>query len=116
MQIDGGPSLCQTKYIDTLLQHFGLEDYKPIATPMEPILCLSLHESSDAFNVFVYQKVVGWLIYVCITRLDIQALANSQVYLLLLEWYPSLWVVLSQVGIMATKFTCFFGFRLGWML
>ena len=35
MQIDGGISLCQTKYIETLLQHFGLEDCKPIATPME---------------------------------------------------------------------------------
>ena len=35
-QIDGIMSLCQTKYIETLLQHLGLEDYKPIATPMEP--------------------------------------------------------------------------------
>ena len=35
MQIDGGIALFQTKYIETLLQRFGLEDYKPIATPME---------------------------------------------------------------------------------
>ena len=34
-QVDGRIVLCQTKYIQTLLRRFGLEDYKPIATPME---------------------------------------------------------------------------------
>ena len=37
MQVDGGIALCQSKYIDTLLQCFGLEDCKPIATPMEMV-------------------------------------------------------------------------------
>ena len=71
MQLNGGMPLCQTKYIETLLQCFGLEDYKPIATPMELGLCLSFHDVDDVFNVGMYQKVVGCLIYVCITRLDI---------------------------------------------
>ena len=35
MQVDGEIALCQSKYIDTLLQCFGLEDCKTIATPME---------------------------------------------------------------------------------
>ena len=34
-QCDGGIALCQTRYIETLLCKFGLEDCKPIATPME---------------------------------------------------------------------------------
>ena len=54
MQIDGGIALCQTKYIETLLQRFGLEDCKPIATPMETGLRLSLHDAGDAFDVVLY--------------------------------------------------------------
>ena len=46
MHIDGGIALCQTKHIETLLQHFGLEDCKPIAIPMEIGLQLSLIENS----------------------------------------------------------------------
>ena len=34
-QCDGGIALCQTQYVETLLRRFGLEDNKPIATPME---------------------------------------------------------------------------------
>ena len=71
-QCDGGIALCQTKYIETLLQHFGLEDCKPIATPMETGLQLSLHDAGGAFDVVLYQQAVGCLIYVCITRLAVQ--------------------------------------------
>ena len=48
-------ALCQTKYIETLLQCFGLEECKPIATPMETGLCLSLHDAGNAFDVVLYQ-------------------------------------------------------------
>ena len=58
MQVGGGIALCQSKYIDTLLQRFGLEDCKPIATPMETGLRLSLHDAGDAFDVVLYQQVV----------------------------------------------------------
>ena len=34
MQVDGGITLCQIEIIYTLLQRFGLEECKPIATPM----------------------------------------------------------------------------------
>jgi hypothetical protein len=72
MHVDGGMALCQMEYIDTLLQHFGLEDCKPIATPMEVGLRLSLHDARDAFDVVLYQQAVGCLLYLCITRPDIQ--------------------------------------------
>eukprot|EP00250_Pteridium_aquilinum_P010876 c19689_g3_i1 orf=64-1296(+) len=71
-QCDGGIALCQTKYIETLLRRFSLEDCKPIATPMETGLKLSLHDAGDHFDVTLYQTAVGCLIYVCITRPDIQ--------------------------------------------
>ena len=44
-QCDGGIALCQTKYIETVLHRFGLEDCKPIATPMETGLHLSIHDA-----------------------------------------------------------------------
>ena len=68
MQVDGGIALCQSKYIDILLQRFGLDDCKPIATPMETGLRLSLHDARDAFDVVLYQQAVGCLIYLCITQ------------------------------------------------
>ena len=70
-QCDGGYVLCQTKYIETLLHRFGLEDCKPIATPMETCLKLSLHDAGDYFDVTLYQQAIGCLIYLCITRPDI---------------------------------------------
>ncbi|MCO5599556.1 hypothetical protein L7F22_053662 [Adiantum nelumboides] len=71
-QCDGGIALCQEGYIETLLCKFGLEDCKPIATPMETGLKLSLHDAGDLADVTLYQTAVGCLIYVCNTRPDIQ--------------------------------------------
>ena len=75
---DGGIDLLQTKYIETLQRRFGLEDYKPMATPMEIGLYLSIHDTRYYFDVVLYYQLVGCLIYVCITRPDIQY-AISQV-------------------------------------
>ncbi|KAH7300819.1 hypothetical protein KP509_24G080000 [Ceratopteris richardii] len=77
MQVDVGMALCQTKYIDILLQRFGLEDCKPIATSMETGFRLSLHDSGDAFDVVLYQQAIEWLIYLCITRPDIQFVVSE---------------------------------------
>ena len=70
--------MCQTKYIETLLCRFNLEDCKPIATPMETGLHLSIHDVEDYFDVMLYQHAMGFFIYVCILRVDIQ-FAVSQV-------------------------------------
>ena len=70
-QCDGGIALCQTQYVETLLRRFSLKDCKPIATPMEIGLKLSLHDAGDLFDVTLYHQVVGCLIYVCITRPNI---------------------------------------------
>ena len=60
--------MLQTKYIETLLRRFGLEDCKPIATSMETSLHLSIHDDGDYFDVTLYQQAVGCLVYLCITR------------------------------------------------
>ena len=54
-QVDGGIALCQTKYIETLLHRFGPKDCKPIATPMEIGLHLSIHDAGDYFDGMLYQ-------------------------------------------------------------
>ena len=51
LQCDGGIALCQTKFVETLLQCFGLQYCKPIVIPMETSLQLGLHDASNAFNV-----------------------------------------------------------------
>ncbi|RYA73307.1 hypothetical protein DD595_25120, partial [Enterobacter cloacae complex sp. 4DZ3-17B2] len=71
-QCDGGIALCQKSYIETLLCKFGLEDCKPIATPMKTGLKLTLHEAGYPADVTLYQTAIGCLIYVCNTRPDIQ--------------------------------------------
>ena len=70
--------MLQTKYIETLLCIFGLEDCKPIATPMETCLHLSIHDAGDYFDVILYLHAMGCLLYLCITRPYIQY-AVSQV-------------------------------------
>ena len=72
-QCDGGIALCQTKYIETFLRRFGLEDCKPIATPMEIGLHMSNQDAGDYFDVVPYhQQGVGCLIYVCSASPNIQ--------------------------------------------
>ena len=39
---------------------------------METGLHLSVHDARDYFDAVLYQQAVGCLIYVCITRQDIQ--------------------------------------------
>ena len=56
----------------SILRRFGLEDCKPIATPMETRLKLTFHDAGDYIDVTLYQTAIGCLIYVCITRPDLQ--------------------------------------------
>ena len=66
--------MLQTKYIESLLRRFDLEDCKPFATPMEVGLHLSVHDAGEYFDAV---QAVGCLIYVCITRPDIQYVVSQ---------------------------------------
>ncbi|GJU30928.1 ribonuclease H-like domain-containing protein [Tanacetum coccineum] len=66
--------LYQRKYCLELLSEYGLLACKPAATPLQQNAVLGYEESqSDKFlsNMSEYQKIVGKLIYLSITRLDI---------------------------------------------
>ena len=69
--------MCHTQYGETLLRRFFLEDNKPIATPMEIGLKLSLHDVGDPVDVTLYQQALGCLIYVFIMRPDIEFVVSQ---------------------------------------
>ena len=71
-------SLSQRSYIDAIIRHFGLEDSKPISTPMDPnSKILTSHSPSTgaqyaAMRNVPYREAVGALMYAMLgTRPDI---------------------------------------------
>jgi len=52
-QYDGGIAFCQ---------QFGLEDCKPIATPMETGLHLSVHDAGDYYDATLYHSISRLLV------------------------------------------------------
>ena len=70
--------LSQKAYIDSILRHYGLEDLKPISTPMDPASWLTSAQSPSTMEEFAamkhvpYHEVVGSLMYATLgTCLDI---------------------------------------------
>ena len=61
--------LCQKSYLDSILRHYGLEDLKPISTPMDPSAWLttaqypSTTEELAAMRNVPYHEAVGSLMY-----------------------------------------------------
>ncbi|XP_030479071.1 uncharacterized mitochondrial protein AtMg00810-like [Cannabis sativa] len=70
-QTKEGLFLCQQKYAKDLLQRFGMLECKPISTPMEANVKLCAHAGKDLQDGAMYRQLVGSLIYLTLTRLDI---------------------------------------------
>ena len=66
-----GIFVTQSKYIKEILKTFGLEDSKPISTPMEIGHKLSKNDESVEVNQKMYISMIGKLKYVVHSRLDI---------------------------------------------
>ncbi|PWA51104.1 ribonuclease H-like domain-containing protein [Artemisia annua] len=74
LENDNGVCLTQRKYCLELLSEYGLLACKPAATPLQQNVVLNHVESNgDKFitNLTEYQKLVGKLIYLSVTRPDI---------------------------------------------
>ena len=68
--------LSQTKYATNLLNKFGMEECKPYLTPMEHNLKLSKFEGEDLVDDTKYMQLIGSLIYLRNTRLDLSYLVS----------------------------------------
>ncbi|KAE8705298.1 Mitogen-activated protein kinase kinase kinase YODA [Hibiscus syriacus] len=61
----------QRKYVLDLLAETGMLDCKPVETPMEPGLKFCKDQTGNPINKETYQRLVGKLIYLSLTRPDI---------------------------------------------
>ena len=68
-------SISQPKYIEAVLEKFGMSDCKPVATPIEPgVKYDKICDDEKGFDVRTYQKAIGCLTYMTTsTRPDIAA-------------------------------------------
>ena len=70
-------SLCQRKYCLELLEDAGLTSCKPASTPLDPSMRLSQDGGPPYTDITAYMRLVGRLLYLTTTRLDI-AFATQQ--------------------------------------
>ena len=70
-QTKDGIFLSQTKYLKQILKRYGMEDSKPLCTPMVTGCSLISNNESAAVHQPTYRYMIGSLLYLTRTRLDI---------------------------------------------
>jgi hypothetical protein len=70
-QLQEGTFICQTKYIQDILNKFGMKDAKPIKTPMGTNGHVDLDTGGKSVDQKVYRSMIGSLLYLCASRPDI---------------------------------------------
>eukprot|EP00253_Pinus_taeda_P025441 PITA_25441 len=70
-QKEEGIFLSQTKYLKQILKKYGMEDAKPVFTPMVTGCSLSANDESVAVHQPTYRSMIGSLTYLTGTRPDI---------------------------------------------
>jgi hypothetical protein len=70
-QLQEGTFICQTKYIQDILKKFRIKNAKPIKTPMGTNEHLDLNTGGKSIDQKVYRSMIGSLLYLCASRLDI---------------------------------------------
>eukprot|EP00253_Pinus_taeda_P003351 PITA_03351 len=66
-----GIFLSQTKYLKQILKKYGMEDLKPVCTPMVTGCSLSANDESAAVHQPTYRSMIGIFLYLTGTRPDI---------------------------------------------
>jgi hypothetical protein len=69
-QINQGIFISQTKYIREMLKRFGMEDCKPVITPMQTNCKLRKDDDSKSTDQRQYRSMIGSLLYVTASRPD----------------------------------------------
>jgi hypothetical protein len=70
-QLQEGTFICQTKYSQDILKKFGINNAKPIKTPMGTNGHLDLDTRGKSVEQKVYRSMIGSLLYLCASRPDI---------------------------------------------
>jgi hypothetical protein len=70
-QLQEGTFISQTKYIQDILEKFGIKDAKPIKTPMGTNGHLDLDMGGKSVDQKVYWSMIRSLLYLCASRPDI---------------------------------------------
>jgi len=58
-----GIFLSQTKYLKEILKKYGIEDSKPVCTPMVTGCSLTTNDDSVAVHQTTYRSMIGSLLY-----------------------------------------------------
>jgi hypothetical protein len=70
-QINQGIFISQITYIREMLKRFGMDDCKPIITPMQTSCKLSKDDDSKSTNQRQFRSMIGSLLYVTTSRPDV---------------------------------------------
>jgi hypothetical protein len=70
-QLHDGTFIGQTKYIQDILNKFGMKDAKPIEKPMGTNGHLDLDMGGKSVDQKVYRSMIGSLLYLCASQPDI---------------------------------------------
>jgi hypothetical protein len=76
-QLQDGTFISQTKYIQDILNKFGMKDAKPIKTPMGTNGHLDLDTGGKSVDQKVYRSMIGSLLYLCASRPDIMLFVGT---------------------------------------
>ena len=70
-QLNDGIFISQSKYIKEMLKKFGMEDWKPVSTPMIAGCKLSKDEELKEVDQKLYMSMISIMLYVTVSRLDV---------------------------------------------
>jgi hypothetical protein len=70
-QLEDGTFLSQTKYTRDILKKFGMDKAKSIQTPKGTNGHLDIDMGGKSVDQKVYHSIIGSLLYLCASRLDI---------------------------------------------
>jgi hypothetical protein len=71
-QMKQGTFVHQAKYTKDLMKKFNIAKLKPVSTPMSSATSLGPDEDGEAVNQRDYRSMIGSLLYLTVTRPDIQ--------------------------------------------
>jgi hypothetical protein len=71
-QVKEGTFVHEAKYTKDILKKFKMDDSKPLSSPMSTITALNADEDGEPVDQKEYRSMIGYLLYVTVTRSDIQ--------------------------------------------